>query len=1003
MLKLLRKLSVFLLLLAAVQAAAKPNLSSEKRYHLVCPLYPNGCVVDGGSAGATTPLFYYETATTADCTYWIITEQEDGQYTIQNAATGKYITYDGQRSDAGLNDATITRRYVDMTDAVDGENSLWNFQQYSEGVYAIRNVAQKDHIWDVRAGSYVVGTYSNGGSPNNNQQFCLYDDDGTLVVETSITPIDPTIGVDVTSWVDVTEESSDGWTNEGGWWVNTGAGGSHINNQTGAHLVQPFIELWRESSSGALWDNGISKVVRSLPAGKYTLKADMMACRQSYWDNPNTPAENVVFYAGNDYVNVATGNDPPEHFEIEFTLAATSDIEIGVRAVNTNANWIALDNLQLYYDGSKEDLLEVERLKVLAEIANHPTTEELEEQLEAVSNDFDQMEALRKSIMTLPTIDPLGKAAADLCIGGHPVAYSKSTNIYLCSIPLSAFDKDMTAAVSYSLKSDYNNLTIDGQETPPGSTHTFEGVAGGKEYTLTVTATNGTTISLPLTFTSLPVVQIYGSFGYDYSEGYIAVNEPDKDAAKELLDMKAKWRGGITNGGDKHKRNYHVKLKDAVGEKLERQFFGLREDNSWILESCQVDMSRIRNRTMTDLWNDFSTPPYYNDKEPKALTGTRGRFVELILNDEYRGIYCLTENLDRKQMKLKKYDEEKQQTRGQLWKSKDWSYATMMGYQPDGGYYPKDFLSDPYEYSEMWDSYEVKYPDFEDYGYQTDWSTLYGAVDFVAHATDADFKAHIAEYLDLPLVLDYYILMETILATDNHGKNMFFGVYNKQKDKKITFGVWDMDATCGQRWSDSYYHQSFLGPEQDYSQFITQYEHGDYNIFKRLRETNANDFNEKVRKRYRDLRQDELATENILKRFKAYLDEFKTSGSDQREYAKWSYDSDVAGLPLNFDDEYEYLTDWFTRRMNYLDNTRFDIGSLSKKGDVNGDDETDIADAVAIVNYLLNKPSATFLQSAADVNDDDVIDVNDAVAVLNIIVKKNTNSRMARMNSHNPE
>ena len=89
--------------------------------------------------------------------------------------------------------------------------------------------------------------------------------------------------------------------------------------------------------------------------------------------------------------------------------------------------------------------------------------------------------------------------------------------------------------------------------------------------------------------------------------------------------------------------------------------------------------------------------------------------------------------------------------------------------------------------------------------------------------------------------------------------------------------------------------------------------------------------------------------------------------------------------------------------MNYLDNTRFDIGSLSKKGDVNGDDETDIADAIAIVNYLLNKPSTTFLQSAADVNDDDLINVNDAIAVLNIIVKKNANSRMARMNSHNPE
>jgi hypothetical protein len=440
-----------------------------------------------------------------------------------------------------------------MTADVDGDNSLWTFQDYSEGVYAIRNVAHADHLWDVREGSYVVGTYSNGGSPNTNQQFLLFEE--AVAVE----------GTDVSSWLEATENSDRGWTNQGGWNINTGAGGSHINNQTGAHLVQPFIELWRESSSGELWDNGISQVLSSLPAGKYTLQADMMACRQSYWGSPDTPAENVVLYAGNNYVNVATGNDPPEHFAVEFTLAATSDIEIGVRAVNTNANWVALDNLQLYYNGSKEDLLEAERLKVLAEIANHPQTEGLEEQLAAISNDFDQMEALRRSIMTLPSIDPIGKGAADLRIGGHPVAYSKSTSIYLCSIPLSEFDKDMTATVSYSLKSGYNNLTIDGQDTPSGSTHTFAGVAGGKEYTLTVTATNGTTVSLPLTFTSLPVVQLYGSFNNNYSDGYIVVNEPDKNVAKELLNMKAKWRGGITNGGDKHKRNYHVKLKDADG------------------------------------------------------------------------------------------------------------------------------------------------------------------------------------------------------------------------------------------------------------------------------------------------------------------------------------------------------------------------------------------------------------------------------------------------------
>ena len=37
----------------------------------------------------------------------------------------------------------------------------------------------------------------------------------------------------------------------------------------------------------------------------------------------------------------------------------------------------------------------------------------------------------------------------------------------------------------------------------------------------------------------------------------------------------------------------------------------------------------------------------------------------------------------------------------------------------------------------------------------------------------------------MPVLIDYYILMETILSTDNHGKNMFFAVYDKEEDKKM--------------------------------------------------------------------------------------------------------------------------------------------------------------------------------------------------------------------------
>ncbi len=57
------------------------------------------------------------------------------------------------------------------------------------------------------------------------------------------------------------------------------------------------------------------------------------------------------------------------------------------------------------------------------------------------------------------------------------------------------------------------------------------------------------------------------------------------------------------------------------------------------------------------------------------------------------------------------------------------------------------------------------------------------------------------------------------------------------------------------------------------------------------------------------------------------------------------------------------------------------------KGDANGDGTVDVADVVAIVNKILEKPGDNFDEKAADVNGDGVIDVSDVVAVVNIILK----------------
>jgi len=59
-------------------------------------------------------------------------------------------------------------------------------------------------------------------------------------------------------------------------------------------------------------------------------------------------------------------------------------------------------------------------------------------------------------------------------------------------------------------------------------------------------------------------------------------------------------------------------------------------------------------------------------------------------------------------------------------------------------------------------------------------------------------------------------------------------------------------------------------------------------------------------------------------------------------------------------------------------------------GDANGDEQVNVTDIVATVNYIMNKPSTDFNFEAADVNCDGEVNVTDIVAMVNIIMKDGT-------------
>ena len=88
----------------------------------------------------------------------------------------------------------------------------------------------------------------------------------------------------------------------------------------------------------------------------------------------------------------------------------------------------------------------------------------------------------------------------------------------------------------------------------------------------------------------------------------------------------------------------------------------------------------------------------------------------------------------------------------------------------------------------------------------------------------------------------------------------------------------------------------------------------------------------------------------------------------------------------------QVLTETDGNQVNW-DDVSFSIsveeaGPAVTKGDVNGDGDVDIADAVCIVNYVVGKPNTTFIEAAADANGDDDIDIADAVHIVNYVVGK---------------
>lgn len=226
-----------------------------------------------------------------------------------------------------------------------------------------------------------------------------------------------------------------------------------------------------------------------------------------------------------------------------------------------------------------------------------------------------------------------------------------------------------------------------------------------------------------LYFTELPLVLVESTTTIP-DEPKVLANFIYSDNEQTVVsNVGIEIRGGISQTYPK--KNYDLEFwEDTIGdENRDVQFGKLRADDDWILNGLYNEPLRIRSYTANKLWLQLHSLNYADD-EPKAKSGANIKYVEMFLNGQYNGIYNLSEQVDKKQLKLKSFKND--EIRGELYKGVSWGGGTLFSTLPNYN-----------NWSRSWGGYELKYPKEDDI---TDWSSIYQFKNFVINSSDSDFN-----------------------------------------------------------------------------------------------------------------------------------------------------------------------------------------------------------------------------------------------------------------------
>lgn len=924
----------FLSLLAIGTAQAAPNFKANTKYRISCKKFNSsnsyGSVVIGSNHSKLVELYYDSGNSYSDDSWWYINKSGNG-YVIVNAKSDQYLTFTTTRGNR--------TKYVTLTNAASGNESLWIFDINEDGYAGIASASEGNgsgYHFNVRIdGTNLFGAYR-ANYYDENELFKIYDEQGNNVLLDNSGSGGETGG----EGTDDFNATTYGKTSYGEYWERT-------------QLKQPIVYTTSVADP-------VLYSIANLRTGRYVGVGTSMNTNTTCLTEVYSASDRTQFYFVQSGTAVQIFTKDGQYVSTNYPTPdnSVSDKRAGLSVVNGTPNgnlwgfgWTTntysgytitkLDNLsatdatQYEYNSWNDYSLDNNTGSNNVHEVGLYDGDDAGSSFVFTSADLRHAKYLQNKGIDFG-LDVTPKAFAEafdsLRINDKQLVYDGKGNAYFATLPEGMRNGgDYTAKVTYKLKAtnaEAYTLKVNGQEPDADGYVTFENVNCETLYPIELTnASENIDLSAKIRFTFLPIVELNCSSvnSKAYTTGSLRVTDPASLGYDSLMIAAFKYRGASSSNYPK--RSYAIKLRDENGNSVDRKLLGYRSDNNWILDAMYIDLACMRNRVATDLWNAFECKPYYADREKKVRTGTRGKFVEVILNGEWWGLYCMTEKMDRKQLKLKKFVPAAQSATGEdevhgvLYKAKQWSYEVFMGHESNDDndnkqvIYPHKKVSDYKNIlgQETWCEYEFKYPDYEDEA--VEWRPLHDAANMVATSFILNIDS-VKSRFDYPMLRDYYLFIDLLLATDNHGKNLFWYAYDIQgpEGDKLSLAPWDLDGTFGQDWDGLTTNTKDV--MLDFDTYIKEREHGQFAIFDLIK--SRPEWKQDLKDRYAELRiKGVISGDSIANRFANYASLFEASLADQREQNMWSKEyhsrhKDIQGGAT-------YAESWIRRRVNWLD------------------------------------------------------------------------------------